>query len=52
MIPVMTAWAIYKLGAKNIKENSNGSVIPVRKDARAAENINVPTFFFLSGEAH
>ena len=36
------------LGAKNMKENSNGSVIPVKKEASAAENINAPIFFLFS----
>ena len=34
--------------AKNMKENSNGSVIPVKKEASAAENINAPIFFLFS----
>ena len=34
--PVMAAWKTYSSGATNMNENSIGSVMPVRKEVRAA----------------
>ena len=49
--PSKKAWIKYKTGATNKNENSNGSVIPVRNDVNAADNINPPTTFLCSGLA-
>ena len=39
------------MGATNKNENSNGSVIPVKKEVKAADNIKPPTTFLRSGRA-
>ena len=41
----------YNTGATNRKENSIGSVIPVRKEVRAADNSRPATSFLFSGFA-
>ena len=50
-IPVKIAWIKYSTGATNIKENSSGSVIPVKKEANAPANIIEATFAFWLGFA-
>ena len=49
--PARIAWMIYRIGATNMKENSIGSVIPVRNEVSAAEIIIPPTLARFSGLA-
>ena len=49
--PSKTAWITYSIGATNKKLNSKGSVIPVKNDVNAADNIKPPTTFLRSGFA-
>ncbi|SVK47916.1 Uncharacterised protein [Acinetobacter baumannii] len=50
-IPVSTAWITYSTGATNMKENSSGSVIPVKKAAKAAASMMPATLALFSGRA-
>ncbi|MNN89448.1 hypothetical protein D3C81_2072690 [compost metagenome] len=47
--PANTACTANSSGATNRNENSSGSVIPVRKEVRAAEIIKLPTTRLFSG---
>ncbi|MNY55503.1 hypothetical protein D3C86_1914880 [compost metagenome] len=49
--PARMAWIAYRIGATNMKENSIGSVIPVRNEVNAAEIMIPPTFARFSGLA-
>lgn len=49
--PSKTACTTYRAGAINKNENSSGSVIPVKNEVKAADNINPPTTFLFSGLA-
>ena len=46
--PVSTAWMTYSTGATNMKENSSGSVTPVKKEAKAAAIMMDATFSLFS----
>ncbi|MNC39097.1 hypothetical protein D3C75_877370 [compost metagenome] len=50
-IPVRIAWITYSTGATNMKENSSGSVIPVKKAANAPAIMIPSTFALFSGRA-
>ena len=49
--PANIQWTANNIGATNKKENSIGSVIPVRNEVSAAEAIIPATAFFLAGFA-
>ena len=49
--PANTQCTAYNAGATNKNVNSNGSVIPVKNDVKAAVANNEPTIFFLLGLA-
>ena len=50
-MPVSTAWMANSSGARNMKENSMGSVTPVRNEVSAIENNMPPTALRFSGRA-
>ena len=49
--PANKACTTYRPGARNMKENSIGSVTPVKKEQNAADANNPYTIFFLPGFA-